>query len=293
MASNRTVEAAGGLVTRMNPAGEPEILLVHRTVYDDWSLPKGKKGKDESLQECALREVEEETALRCELGQETSGTFYRDRKDRYKVVRYWTMSPLSGTACASNEIDAIEWVPLRSAGDRLTWPRDREIVEHYAAAESDPSPALLLRHASAVGRRRWNEDDLLRPLDSRGRAEAQELVPTLAAYAVARIFTSPFRRCIETVEPMAIHSGLPIEIRPELAEGTGAEPAMRLVRGSTPAAVVCCTHGDVIQAVVGPRQPAEKASIREIVRHDLRAYPGDYIQPPNVAHRPTKTVHSQ
>jgi 8-oxo-dGTP pyrophosphatase MutT (NUDIX family) len=72
---------------RTNANDEPEVLLVHRPRYGDWSLPKGKAKRGETDEECALREVEEETGLRCALGRELASTEYLDRRDRPKVVR--------------------------------------------------------------------------------------------------------------------------------------------------------------------------------------------------------------
>ena len=67
------VQAAGGVVVRDGADG-PEVLLVHRPAYDDWSFPKGKLEPGESDEECAVREVEEETGLRCALGRELEPT---------------------------------------------------------------------------------------------------------------------------------------------------------------------------------------------------------------------------
>jgi 8-oxo-dGTP pyrophosphatase MutT (NUDIX family) len=122
------VRAAGGVVLRDGPDG-PDVLLVHRPAYDDWSLPKGKAHRSESDEACALREVEEETGLRCSLDRELPSTRYRDGKGRPKVVRYWAMRPVAGEARAQAEVDDIRWLPLDEARERLTWPRDRDVLD--------------------------------------------------------------------------------------------------------------------------------------------------------------------
>jgi 8-oxo-dGTP diphosphatase len=122
------VRAAGGVVTREGDDGT-EVLLVHRPAYDDWSLPKGKALEGESDEDCALREVEEETGLRCELGRELPSTSYRDGRGRPKVVRYWTMLPIGGEAHPQAEIDDVEWLSLGQAKRRLTWERDHAVLD--------------------------------------------------------------------------------------------------------------------------------------------------------------------
>jgi 8-oxo-dGTP diphosphatase len=109
-----------------------EVLLVHRPKYDDWSLPKGKRQKGEDDLACALREVEEETGLRCEPGLELAGSSYHDSKGRPKEVRYWAMTPLGGAFAPHEEIDAVEWLPLDEAAGRLSYERDREVVASLA-----------------------------------------------------------------------------------------------------------------------------------------------------------------
>jgi 8-oxo-dGTP diphosphatase len=106
-----------------------EVVLVHRPAYDDWSLPKGKAEEGESDETCALREVEEETGLRCELGRELPSTSYRDGRGRPKVVRYWTMRPVAGEARAQAEVDDLVWLPIEEAKERLTWARDRAVLD--------------------------------------------------------------------------------------------------------------------------------------------------------------------
>jgi 8-oxo-dGTP pyrophosphatase MutT (NUDIX family) len=123
-----TVRAAGGLVLRRNEGGSLEVLLVHRPKYDDWTFPKGKALPDESDEDCALREVEEETGLRCELVTELAGTAYTDSRGRPKVVRYWSMRPLAGEFSPHAEVDVARWLTLEQARTTLTYDRDRDVL---------------------------------------------------------------------------------------------------------------------------------------------------------------------
>ena len=119
-----TVRAAGGVVVQ-----DGRVLLVHRPEYDDWTFPKGKCDPGETDETCALREVEEETGLRCDLGRELGSTSYVDGKGRPKVVRYWLMWPLAGEFTPGEEVDEIRWTPPDEAAGLLTWERDLELLE--------------------------------------------------------------------------------------------------------------------------------------------------------------------
>lgn len=132
------VQAAGGAVWRRGAGGEIEVMLVHRPRYDDWTLPKGKLDAGEGHPEAALREVEEETGLRCTLGPELGSTSYRDRKGRPKVVRYWAMTPCAGTFTPNHEVDQVAWVRLDEAGARLSYHRDSAVVTALATAVERP-----------------------------------------------------------------------------------------------------------------------------------------------------------
>jgi 8-oxo-dGTP diphosphatase len=106
-----------------------DVLLVHRSRYDDWTFPKGKVKNGERDEECAVREVEEETGLRCRLEEELPSTAYRDGKGRDKRVRYWNMSALEGSARPQNEVDAVEWLSVADARTRLSHERDRDVLD--------------------------------------------------------------------------------------------------------------------------------------------------------------------
>lgn len=126
------VRAAGGVVWRVGGEGGVEVLLVHRPEYDDWSLPKGKRDPGETDEQCAVREVEEETGLRCVPGRELPSTTYVDRKGRAKLVRYWEMTVAGGDTAAHNEVDAVRWLPLSEAFEQLTYERDVGVVRAFA-----------------------------------------------------------------------------------------------------------------------------------------------------------------
>jgi 8-oxo-dGTP pyrophosphatase MutT (NUDIX family) len=125
----RQVRAAGGLVRRRGKDGVDEILVVHRPAYGDWSFPKGKLERGESEEDAAVREVEEETGLRCRLEREVATTRYRDGSGRPKTVRYWLMTPVDGALQAAHEIDDARFVPVAEAAGLLTYDRDRELLE--------------------------------------------------------------------------------------------------------------------------------------------------------------------
>lgn len=127
------VRAGGGVVAGRADDGSPTVLVVHRPRYDDWSLPKGKVDPGESDEECAEREVWEETGLRCRLGDELPSTRYVDHKGRAKLVRYWAMEVVDGAFVPNDEVDAIRWLPPAEAVALLSYAHDTVVVEAWAA----------------------------------------------------------------------------------------------------------------------------------------------------------------
>lgn len=123
------IEAAGGVVWRTGDGGRRKVLLVHRPRYDDWTLPKGKLDPGETAAAAALREVEEETGLRCRLGPPLPSVGYTDRQGRAKRVRYWAMEVQDGAFAPNDEVDEVAWLRLGAAADRLTYAHDRRVLE--------------------------------------------------------------------------------------------------------------------------------------------------------------------
>jgi 8-oxo-dGTP diphosphatase len=122
------IRAAGGVVARARDAGL-DVLLVHRPAYDDWTFPKGKALPGETDEDCAIREVEEETGLVCVLEQELPSTVYHDAKGRLKRVRYWVMRPVRGQLAFRHEVDDGRWLPVLEAAGELTYARDAAVLD--------------------------------------------------------------------------------------------------------------------------------------------------------------------
>ena len=129
--TEKVVRAAGGVVLR-NHDGTTEVVLVHRPKYDDWSLPKGKAYAGESNEDCAVREVEEETGLRCELEGAPVDVSYVDPAGRPKVVLYWRMRPDGDELRPTGEIDEARWLPVAEAESALAHARDRDVLRALA-----------------------------------------------------------------------------------------------------------------------------------------------------------------
>ncbi len=245
------IRAAGAVVWRPTPRGEPEVVLVHRPKYDDWSLPKGKLDPGEHVLVAARREVAEETGYEVVLGRPLPTQHYLVG-DRPKEVRYWAARATRGGLDRYDDVDDIEWLPVAQAVERLTWGRDAGVLDAFTSGPTVTVPLVLLRHASAVKRGDWpGDDEQTRPLNEPGEREAQLLAPVLAAYAPERVLSSDTRRTIDTVRPFAQSCNLPVELEPVFSqEGFAAHPDAALDRVRTllrsDAATVVCTHRPVL-----------------------------------------------
>ena len=136
---------------------------------------------------------------------------------------------------------------------------------------------ILVRHGSAGKRGAWSGDDRLRPLDARGRKQAHGIASALADRGVDRILSSPYVRCVQTVEPLAAALGLEVEKRPELAEGAGASAPSALAEELADRNAVLCTHGDVVEDLLGESMKKGAACVLERTQNGLE--PVEYLPP--------------
>ena len=209
---SRLIKAAGGVAWRPGPDGEPEILLVHRKKYDDWSLPKGKTEPEEPLPVTAVREVMEEGGARLALGRRLASVRY-NVGGRPKRVHYWAASVLSvdERAVPNSEVDEVAWVPAARAVERVSYVHDHRVLRDFAARPARTVPLILLRHAKAVSKQGWKRSDAARPLDDSGRSDAKALADLLACFAPSpRLISSSAVRCTETLRPLAQLTGEPV-----------------------------------------------------------------------------------
>jgi 8-oxo-dGTP pyrophosphatase MutT (NUDIX family)/phosphohistidine phosphatase SixA len=251
--SPRVVRAAGGVVGRQGLTGT-EIVLVHRPRYDDWSLPKGKLDRGEHPVLAAVREVLEETGARAvpRLRLPTIRYLTGD-PDVEKAVDYWAMEWRgSATFVANDEVDDVRWVPVAEAATLLTYAHDRGVVAGYPPVAPVDGLIVLLRHANAGDRDSWPGDDFVRPLDESGRHTASILAAVLEAYGPTRIISARRARCVQTVEPLAALTGLPVEGDDSFDECADVAEAGALIRDLAAAdgVTVVCSQAGLIPGVV-------------------------------------------
>ena len=245
---SQPVRAAGGIVLR-GEGPDRSVALVHRPRYDDWSFPKGRLDADEDEATAALREVEEETGLRCRLGPSVGAVTYRDRRGRAKVVRYFRMDADGGRFTPNREVDELRWVPIEAAAGLLSYAHDRSLLRQVLAGV--PASALyVIRHAKAGIRAAWSGPDEDRPLTRRGRKQARRLVERFQGLDIQRILSSPFVRCMQTVEPLAEARGLPVELATELREGASVDELLRGLATFGDRPTVVCGHGTEIRSMI-------------------------------------------
>lgn len=108
----------------------------------------------------------------------------------------------------------------------------------------------LIRHASAGSRNELDPADRERPLDATGRVQARKLTDWLRHAAIDRILTSPYPRCVQTVEPLAEATGIQPELCDWLGEQAPIEQSWKVLEEAAASTTVVCSHGDVIPELI-------------------------------------------
>lgn len=254
MSQDPEIVAGGAVVARRGP----EVLLVHRPKYDDWSFPKGKVDPGEHVTAAAVREVAEETGLHVRLGPPLRSQHYtvRNGQSRDKRVDYWAGRVVGGddvsTYRPNAEIDRVIWAGVDKAEQLLSYARDRETLIEASPHLKKSHPLIVVRHGKSRSRKKWKKDDRERPLNKVGLAQSDEIVPILSAYGVRRVLSSSSRRCWTTVSPYADIAGLDLQVTRDLSEEDSSPRAVtrhvhRLLERPEPAAL--CTHRPVLPYV--------------------------------------------
>jgi 8-oxo-(d)GTP phosphatase len=255
---SKIVYAAGAVLWRTDgadrPASDVEVAVIHRPRYDDWSLPKGKVDPGETAPVAAVREVLEETGHHAVLGRRLDLVSYPIDQG-VKKVYYWAARSTGGEFTPGREVDELIWLPVTDAMKRLSYPHDRKMLRHFGKHPAGTRTVLVVRHGTAGRKSRFKGDDTKRPLDKRGRAQAEALVPQLLAFGASEVYAADRLRCQQTVEPLAEELGVAVRDEPTLSEESYAKSPKRArhrmleiaARDGTP---VICTQGKVIPDLI-------------------------------------------
>ncbi len=245
------------------------MLAVHRPRYNDWSWPKGKLDAGETLPACAIREVAEETGKQVILGQPLPTLRY-PTGEKTKVVKYWAAQVISERSPAlkarpqikpasKNEIDAVRWLSIPQARERITFPEDLRplevLVEAFERDRLDTRAFVLVRHARAKRRKAWDGPDIKRPITKAGTQRAHELVPLFAAFGARKVSSSPAERCMATVQPYSEATGVSVTEHKSLTEPSHADKPLRTAETFVqllrkPSSRVVCAHRPTLPTIV-------------------------------------------
>jgi 8-oxo-dGTP pyrophosphatase MutT (NUDIX family)/phosphohistidine phosphatase SixA len=256
-AERPVIAAAGGVMWRPSDGGGDgiEIAVVHRPRHDDWSLPKGHVDAGEHPLQTACREVLEETGLSVHAGRRGLTTTYAV-DGAPKRVDYWVMRYGGGGFVANDEVDELRWLPPADAAALCTYPHDRDVIADAARTDLPREVSLLLvRHGRAGNKQDFDGPDDLRPLDGKGRRQADRLAEALWWFFPGDALSAPPLRCRQTLAPLAERLGLGVRPAPELGEAGFAEDpqaALATVEEllAAPGVAVVCSQGGAIPAVL-------------------------------------------
>lgn len=279
------IRAAGVVVFHPDMNPDQHFLAVHRPSRHDWSLPKGKVDAGEVTPCAAVRECDEETGYQVALSTRLPSLHY-SADGNNKIVDYWIGRVRGDEGFAPDEeVDEIRWVPVSEAEAFLTYPDDAALVRK-ASETPVTSPLIVLRHAKAMKRADFDgDDDADRPLSGRGRGEAKRLTEVLDAFGIERVHSSPFKRCLSTVNRYAKSIGVDVQLEPVVSEsGHASDPTDTEQRVTEllndPAPLVVCTHRPVLPTVFSALATGlgiAPADMNADERWDSRLAPGGMV----------------
>lgn len=245
-----------------------EVCIVHRPKYDDWSWPKGKLDANESHRHAAVREIGEETGMPVALGPYLDDVEYplsdegkKRRKSNssasvLKHVMFWMATPISeeedrnrATAFGPvhradvDEINSVVWLTPAEARRKLTHSTDKDLLavfmDRLAEGADRAVPFLVVRHGKAEARKAWKGEEAHRPITPHGAACAFALSYELACFNPKRLTSSPWTRCLETMDMFSWQTKQKIIHLPQLTEDAFAE---------NPQTAWECFHGEMLNA---------------------------------------------
>ncbi|HVK24197.1 MAG TPA: NUDIX hydrolase, partial [Actinokineospora sp.] len=227
--------------------------VVHRPRYDDWTFPKGKLDKNETIYEAAVREVAEETGYQAVLGRHLGQVSYQVM-GADKTVDYFAAEAVAGAFTVNDEVDELRWLPPDKAAPLLTHDHDRGVLGAFLE-HPVTTTLLLVRHAHAGNKSEWKGPDDDRPLSPAGLGQRAMLDRLLPLFGPTQVHATPKARCVATVAPLAGRLGIEIQSEPALSESSHVSyPACAVSRlleiaaeGRTP---VVCSQGGVIPDLV-------------------------------------------
>jgi 8-oxo-dGTP diphosphatase len=289
MTDSAPVLAAGAVCWRLID-GKMHVLLIHRTVHGDITIPKGKVDPGESLPTTAVREIEEETGLAIALGLPLGISEYPMPNGKTKIVHYWAAEVLpnhilNSTFVPNGEVAAIEWVTLKKARTYLSYQPDVEIIDAFAQlvnrGVTSTFALIALRHAKTTPPQEWKGPDATRPLTDRGVKQAAALVDTIGAWRPQRIVTSTAIRCITTVAPLSAATGVPFKRTDRISQDAW-EDGTSDVRTSVGKRVrarktaVLCSHGPVLPDILREIALATGSPMTSQVSHAAALSPSGF-----------------